>query len=320
MGLFVGLLGGLGLAFLLEYLDRSIRTIKQVEQYLKLPALGLIPAIGSSGLGGYAYGYYGFGRKRRKRKPKPAKQTPEVRIELIPHVKPRSTVAEAYRAIRTALLLSRAGGVRSIVITSSLPGEGKTSTTANLAVVLGQLKKNVLVVDADLHKPRLHEIMRVSNRVGLVSVLAENLDPAEAITETAIPGVWLLPAGPLSPNPSGLLASEAMTAFLDYASTHFDYVVIDSPPVSAVADAIMMGNQVDGVVLGVEGGRTPREIVARVRDKLVRANVRILGVLINNLAEQSFDYGYYYHYYTGTYGAESGYTEKVEGTGAAKGA
>lgn len=318
MGLFVGLLGGFGLAFLLEYLDRSIRTVKQVEQYLRLPALGLIPSIGRSGLGGYSYGVYGIGRKKeRKRVADSNASRSELRIELIPHTKPRSTVAEAYRAIRTALLLSRAGGVHSIVVTSSLPGEGKTSTAANLATVLGQLHRSVLLVDADLHKPRLHEIFRVSNRVGLVSVLAENLDPGDATVETAVPNVWLIPAGPLSPNPSGLLASEAMTAFLEHTSRHFDFVVIDSPPVSAVADAIVMGNQVDGVVLAVEGGRTPREIVARVRDKLVRSNVRVLGVLINNLAEQSFDYGYYYHYYTGTYGAESGYTERVEESGAA---
>jgi capsular exopolysaccharide synthesis family protein len=320
MGLFLGLFAGVGLAFLLEYMDRSIRSVKQVEQYLKLPALGLIPAIGESGMGGYAYGYYSLARRRKQTsgeipKAKPATGSGPVTIELIPHTKPRSTVAEAYRAIRTALLLSRAGGVRSMVVTSSLPGEGKTSTSANLAVVLAQLKKKVLLVDADLHKPRMHEIFRVSNRTGLVSVLAENVEPADVIVGTAVPDLSVLPAGPLSPNPSGLLASEAMTAFLEYAATHFDFVVIDSPPVSAVADAIVMGNQVDGVVMGVEGGRTPREIVARVRDKLVRANVRILGVLINNLAEQSFDYGYYYHYYTGTYGAESGYTERVEGTG-----
>lgn len=319
MGLFLGLFAGVGLAFLLEYMDRSIRSVKQVEQYLKLPALGLIPAVGESGMGGYGYGYYGLGKRKQKRSPDEPKGKSgggpgSVAIELIPHVKPRSTVAEAYRAIRTALLLSRAGGVRTIVITSSLPGEGKTSTSANLAVVLAQLKKKVLLVDADLHKPRMHEIFRVSNRMGLVSVLAENADPGDVIAATAVPDLSVLPAGPLSPNPSGLLASEAMTSFLEYASKQFDFVVIDSPPVSAVADAIVMGNQVDGVVLGVEGGRTPREIVARVRDKLLRANVRILGVLINNLAEQSFDYGYYYHYYTGTYGAESGYTERVEGS------
>jgi len=321
MGLFLGLFAGVGLSFLLEYMDRSIRSVKQVEQYLRLPALGLIPAIGDSGMGGYGYGYYSMGKRRKEKRPTEARQKAKgqeaaaVSIELIPHVKPRSTVAEAYRAIRTALLLSRAGGVHSMVVTSSLPGEGKTSTSANLAVVLAQLKKKVLLVDADLHKPRMHEIFRISNRTGLVSVLAENLNPAEAVAESTIPGLWVLPAGPLSPNPSGLLASEAMTAFLEYASKQFDFVVIDSPPVSAVADAIVMGNQVDGVVLGVEGGRTPREIVSRVRDKLVRSNVRILGVLINNLAESSFDYGYYYHYYTGTYGAESGYTERVEGVG-----
>ena len=320
-GLMLGLFAGCGLAFLLEYLDRSLRTIKQVEQYLKLPALGLIPMVGEAALSAYGYSYgYGYGSKRRRKK-KPAKE-PEtplqkemagVAIELLPHTKPRSTVAEAYRAIRTALLLSRAGGVKTIVVSSSLPGEGKTSTTANLGVVLSQLSKRVLLIDADLHKPRLHEIFRVSNRAGLVSVLAENVKLADVITATMIPGLDLITAGPLSPNPSGLLASDAMTTLLSEVAATYDFVLIDSPPVSAVADAIVIGNHCDGLVLCVEGGRTPREIVARVRDKLIRSNVRILGVLINNLEEKSYDYGYYYNYYTGTYGAAGGYTEQLPG-------
>lgn len=320
--LMLGLLAGIGIAFLLEYLDRSLRTIKQVEQYLKLPALGLIPMVGEAALSGYGYSYgYGYGSKRRKQKPKKLKlpetplqkETEGVSIELLPHTKPRSTVAEAYRAIRTALLLSRAGGVKTIVISSSLPGEGKTSTTANLAVVLAQLNKRVLLIDADLHKPRQHEIFRVSNRAGLVSALAENMKLDEIITATSIPGLDLITAGPLSPNPSGLLASDAMTSLLAEVAAIYDYVLIDSPPVSAVADAIVIGNHCDGLVLCVEGGRTPREIVARVRDKLLRSNVRILGVLINNLEEKSYDYGYYYNYYTGAYGAAGGYTEQLPG-------
>jgi capsular exopolysaccharide synthesis family protein len=317
--LMLGLLAGCGLAFLLEYLDRSLRTIKQVEQYLKLPALGLIPMVGDQGLGSYGYGYgYGYGLKRRRKKKKEPpselqKEVAGVSIELIPHVKPRSTVAEAYRAIRTALLLSRAGGVKTIVVSSSLPGEGKTSTSANLAIVLAQLGKRTLLIDGDLHKPRQHEVFRVSNRLGLVSVLAENVKLSDVIVKTAIPSLELLPAGPLSPNPSGLLASEMMAALLAEVAASYDYVILDSPPVSAVADAIVIGNRTDGLVLCVEGGRTPREIVARVRDKLVRANVRILGVLINNLEEKSYDYGYYYNYYTGGYGSAAGYTEQLPG-------
>ncbi|MCM2316761.1 MAG: polysaccharide biosynthesis tyrosine autokinase, partial [Thermoanaerobaculia bacterium] len=309
VALMLGLFAGVGIAFLLEYLDRSLRTIKQVEQFLKLPALGLIPMIGASALGGYGYSYgYGYGsRKRKKKAPKVAatplqKETEGVSIELLPHTQPRSTVAEAYRAIRTALLLSRAGGVRTLVVSSSLPGEGKTSTSANLAVVLAQLNKRVLLIDADLHKPRQHEIFRVSNRAGLVSALAENIALADVIVATPIPGLDLMPAGPLSPNPSGLLASEAMTTLLAEVAATYDYVLIDSPPVSAVADAIVIGSHCDGMILCVEGGRTPREIVARVRDKLLRANVRILGVLINNLEEKAYDYGYYHNYYTGAYG------------------
>jgi capsular exopolysaccharide synthesis family protein len=300
-GGFLGLLLGCGLAFFLEYLDRSLRTTTQVEQILKLPALGVIPAVGRSRLG---YAYYGSRRRRRAAEDSAEQQ---VAIELLPHEQQRSTVAEAYRAFRAALLLSRAGGLRSIVVTSSVPAEGKSTTAVNLAVVLGQLQKRVLLIDADLHKPRLHEVLRVSNRTGLVSVLAENASPASAIIETALPGVFLMPAGPISPNPSGLLSSDGMRELLKFADQNFDFVVIDTPPVSPVADAILIGHECDGVVLCVHAGRTPREVVSRVRDKFRRSNVRLLGALLNNLDENESAYGYYFRYYGkdkegGTYG------------------
>jgi capsular exopolysaccharide synthesis family protein len=214
-------------------------------------------------------------------------------------------VAESYRAFRTSLLLSRAGGVKTIAITSALPGEGKTSTALNLAVVLGQLGKRVLLVDADLHKPRLHEVFSVSNRIGLVSILAESVAPTEAIVKTAIPGVFLVPSGPSSPNPSGLLSSDAMKKFLEFVSLNFDYVVLDSPPVSPVADALLLGHQVDGVVLTIKGGKTPREQITRVRDKLTSSNIRILGVLINSLDEGIPGYGRYYYYSRKAYAQET---------------
>lgn len=308
LGLFLGFALGLGLAFFLEYLDRSLRTPQQVEQYLQLPALGIIPAVGVSKKKMYGYGY-GL-RKKRTEEQKEADEKEPVTIELIPHHQPRSTVAEAYRAFRAALLLSRAGGIKSVVITSSLPGEGKSSTASNLAVVLGQIGKRTLLIDADLHKPRQHKVFDVSNRAGLVSVLAQDVDPKSVIQKTEIPNVFLMPAGPITPNPSGLLSSTAMSDFLDTMKKQFDYVIIDTPPLGPVADAIVIGHLTDGVVLTAQAGRTPRELVRRMRDKLSLANVRILGALINHLEEDPVTYEQYYRYY-GEEGDAGGYLEAV---------
>lgn len=290
LALFGGLAVGVGLALFLSYMDRSLRSVEDVAQHLGLPALGVIPALSSVSARSYRYG----ARLRSKTEGEGA-EDPEV-IELLPHSQPRSRVAEAYRAFRTALLLSRAGGVKSIVITSCVPKEGKSTTAANLAVVLGQLGKRVLLVDADLHKPRQHEIFRVSNRVGLVSILAEGMESARVIVKTGIPDVFLVPAGPACPNPSGLLSSEAMSKFLELAALNFDFVILDAPPVAPVADPLLIGNQVDGAVICVRGAETLREQVVRVRDRLLWANVRILGVLINNLHanDVAYDGGYTY--------------------------
>jgi len=304
VALFFGSALGIGLAFLLDYLDRSLRTPEQVERILNLPALGVIPSTKNAVRGvGYGYGYV----KRSKRRNPDTGRQEETAIELLPHYQPRSTVAEAYRAFRTALLLSRAGGVKTVAITSTVPGEGKTTTALNLAIVLAQLGRRVLLVGADLHKARMHEILRVSNRNGLVSILAENVPPSDTIIKISnVPGLFVISSGPTSPNPSALLASETMTKFLHFANSNFDHVVIDTPPVGAVADAIIIGNQCDGVVLIVQGGVTPREQVARTRDRLRRSNIRILGVLINQLQEDLIGYGKYYSYYGKAYGDTDG--------------
>ena len=299
-GAMLGMFAGILVIFLREYLDRSLRSPEQVDRYLRLPALGIIPAASSKAK---RYGYYGyFAKGRSSKNAAPRKETtaddqgPQ-EIELLPHHNRRSTIAEAYRAFRTALLLSQAGGVHTVVVTSSLPSEGKTSTALNLAAVLGQLGRRVLLIDADLHKPRLHEIFRVSNRRGLVTILAENDDPTQVIIQTQVGGVFLLPAGPTTPNPSGLLSSKAMSALLRIAREKFDHVIIDTPPVSPISDALLLRHQADGVVLCVHGGRTPREVVVRVRDDIFRANVRILGVLLNNLEHEAGGaYGKYYYY------------------------
>jgi capsular exopolysaccharide synthesis family protein len=206
---------------------------------------------------------------------------------LLPHALPQSTVAEAYRSFRTSLLLSRADGVKSLVVTSALPFEGKTSTATNLAIVLGQLGRRVLLVDGDLRRPRIHEILNVSNRVGLVSVLAAHKDPSEAILSTQLPNVSVLPAGPLAPDPSGLLQSEAMKRFLNTIVGKFDHVVFDSPPVLAVTDAVLLSSLTDGAILCVRAGATPREKVARARDELLQGRVSILGVVLNSVRDDA---------------------------------
>ncbi len=284
---------GVGLAFFLSYLDRTLRSPEQVERLVQLPPLGVIPALPEGGAAP------GVARARIFRS-KAAVEDGEVSrdaIELAPHNEPRSPIAEAYRAFRTALMLSRAGGVKSVVITSAFPHEGKTATAVNLAVVLGQLGRRVLLVDADLHKSRLHEIFHVPNRVGLVSVLAEGIEPSRAIVKTSVPGVFVVPSGPEAPNPSGLLASEAMRKFLELASVNFDHVIVDSPPVLPVSDTLVFALQTDGVVLCVRGGATSREHVIRARDRLRRSGVPIVGVLINALEPERAAYDRYEYAY-----------------------
>jgi succinoglycan biosynthesis transport protein ExoP len=295
LGLVAGGGFGVALVFFLAYMDRSLHTTEQVEQTIGLPALGIIPATG------------GISRKNPRGLQRPEKEQgvppadPDA-IELLPHRDPRSPVAEAYRSFRTALLLSRAGGVRTVVVTSCFPGEGKTSTAVNLAIVLSQLGKRVLLVDADLHKPRLHDVFRVSNKLGLVSVLAEGTEPSLAILKTGISGVFLVPAGPTTPNPSGLLSSEGMSKFLELAQMNFDYVLVDTPPVFPVSDVLVFAQQMDGVVLCVHAGKTPADQVIRARDRIQRSRALLLGVLLNNLDLSSSTYPYGKDYRFAYYG------------------
>jgi succinoglycan biosynthesis transport protein ExoP len=289
LGLLAGLFAGVGLALLLDSLDRSLRSAEQVVQHLRLPVLGIIPPSQAALDRGYGYGYGYSARSPEAEASRPPSGKPKktVPIELLPHALPQSTVAEAYRSFRTSLLLSRADGVKSLVVTSALPLEGKTSTALNLAIVLGQLGRRVLLVDGDLRRPRIHEILNVSNRAGLVSVLAAHTDPSRAILSTQLPNVSVLPAGPLAPDPTGLLQSEAMKRFLSTIVGNFDHVVFDSPPVLAVTDAVLLSSLTDGAILCVRAGATPREKVARARDELLQGRVSILGVVLNGVRDDA---------------------------------
>jgi len=293
LGIVLGSGLGLGAVFFLEYLDRTLKTADDVERHLGIPVLAVIPDV-EGGAGGYGYssGYgYGHGHghhaptggragAKHKKVPVQAAEHPPG-IELIPFLKPRLAASEAYRSLRTSLLLSSAAGLKVVVVTSAVPGEGKTATSSNLAIVLAQLGRDVLLVDGDLRKPRLHEIFQVSNRIGLVNVLTHSTEAAAVLLRTEIPNLYLTPAGPTPPNPAELLASERFAEFLALARQRFEYVVFDTPPVLPVTDATVISARGDGTVVCVGAGSVVREDARSGVERLLLAETRILGAALN---------------------------------------
>ncbi|HEX6899494.1 MAG TPA: polysaccharide biosynthesis tyrosine autokinase [Thermoanaerobaculia bacterium] len=315
-GLLLGLLFGVGCAVVIEFLDRTVKTPEEVERKLGVPTLAVIHDISESGKGygysaGYGYGYgYGDtpaegvrikpGKGRvaaalEKKGPQPAGQ--QAQIELVPHERPRTLISEAYRSLRTALMLSSARELKAVAVTSAVAGEGKTATASNLAVVLAQLGRQVLLVDCDLRKPRLHQVFRVSNRHGLVNQLTSAADP-EPIFPTEVPNLWITPSGPIPPNPSELLSSDRMREWLRSVRARFDFVVIDTPPALAVTDATIVGLLADGVVLTLRCGKVTREEARHCRDRLRQAGLKILGAVLNRYRSlQGGAAGKRYRYY-----------------------
>jgi capsular exopolysaccharide synthesis family protein len=306
-GLGLGLMLGLGALLLLEYMDRSIKSPEEVERRLAVANLAVIPDVASTGRSygtGLSYGY-AYGRKGRKKGGKLRLRNLGDRkegagaieaIELLPHDRPRLSVSEAYRSLRTALLLSSAEDLRVVAVTSAGSGEGKTATSANLAVVMAQLGQRVLLIDGDLRKPRLHEVFGVTNRAGLVNVLAGGEDPAKVVALTNVPSLSLMPSGPIPPNPSELLASDRMRELLRRARGLYDFVIIDTPPVLAVTDATIIGSRTDGVVLCLRAGKVLREDARTCRDRLVMSEVKILGAVLNRHRETTGSGRKYYYY------------------------
>ncbi len=309
LGLMLGFVIGIGLVFLLEFLDRSIKDPADLEKLTGLPTLAVIPDSADglgTGKGSYGYGY-GYGARPGKAKKGRwlEKRTEEdIAIELLPHARPRLAIAEAYRSLRTALLLSSAEVLQVITVTSAESGEGKTTTAVNVAVVMAQLGRRVLLIDGDLRKPRLHEIFQVSNRFGVTNLLTGGGKIEEVFLRTAVPNLYVIPAGPCPPNPAELLASERMRDFLHQVRGTFEFVVIDSPPALAVTDATLIGHLVDGVLLCFAAGKVPREEIRACHDRLVRNEVRILGTVLNRYRSNQGRYGKRYQRYE-TYASEN---------------
>ena len=202
-------------------------------------------------------------------------------IELLPARHPDLAITEAYRSLATGLLLSSADELKAVAIASSEPGEGKSVTSANLAIVLAQLGMRVLLIDADFRKPHLHRLFDLEPELRAVHVIAQGVDPTSVIIDTSVAGLSLCPTGLVPPNPFALVASKRFAQFVTWGREEYDFVVIDTPPVLAVPDASFIGCFADGVVLCVQAGRTTRERLRACHNQLKLADVRILGSVLN---------------------------------------
>ncbi|MFD9365207.1 CpsD/CapB family tyrosine-protein kinase [Priestia megaterium] len=218
-----------------------------------------------------------------------------VKRRLVAHTNPKLPVAEQYRTIRSNIQFSSLDeDIRSLVMTSSGPGEGKSTTAANLAIVYAQQGKKVLLVDADLRKPTAHFSFRLENHIGFTNVLTKKTKLLEAVYQTDIPNLSILTSGPIPPNPSELLASKNMDKLLEIMYENFDFILFDTPPTLAVTDAQILSNKAEATLLVVSSGTTDRNAAQKAKELLTNAKARLLGVILNNRKIESKDYYYYY--------------------------
>jgi capsular exopolysaccharide synthesis family protein len=292
----VGFVGGIGLAILREYMDNTVKTPDDIETLARLPSLAVVPEFEDSN---------GNGR-RRKTLSEALGNGHSRQVELVAQHLPKSQMSEAFRALRTALLLSQAGHPPQVIlVTSALPREGKTTAAANLAVTLAQLGDRTLLIDADLRKPGIGRLLNMNGgkHAGLSSYLAgvSSLDLV-TVQHPSIANLSAIPTGPLPPNPADLLSSHRLADAITQLRAKFKFIVIDTPPVMAATDAVILSVKADGVVLVVRSGETPKEAFTRTRDLLVSVKCRLLGVVLNAVNSSAPDYYYSYRYYPYAYG------------------
>jgi len=283
--LVLGVISGVGLAFLLENMDNTVRTPEQAQAVSALPSLGMIPLGSKSGNHGPA------GKRLTLTASK------EV-VETVTLVRPQSQMAESYRALRTSLLLSNLGAPpKVIMVTSARPQEGKTTTSINTAIVLAQKGVRVLLIDADLRRPSVHKTLGMGPRSGLSNVLTGSATVQQTITTSPIlANLFIMPAGTPPPNPAELLASANMKDLVAELRQQFDHIVIDTPPTLSVTDAVVLSPRADATILVIRSGQTTKQALRRARDILMQVNAHVAGVLLNAVDLTSPDYYYYYEY------------------------
>jgi capsular exopolysaccharide synthesis family protein len=290
LGLIIGLIGGVGLAFFLEYLDDTVKDPDDIERHLKVPFLGPVPVLAPKVVGD---------RSR----------------DLISFQEPKSIYAEAYRAVRTSILFSSPDAPpKSFVVTSPGPQEGKSVTAINLAVTMALTGNRVLLVDADMRKPRLHRTFNLDNSFGLSNLVGGESEVGLALKKTAVPTLMVMTSGPIPPNPSELLGSARMGKLLQLLQSKFDRVVLDCTPLIAVTDATVLSSRADGVILVIKAGATGRNILKRGKRQLEDVQAKIIGAVLNQVDQSKSTYYYSPYYYAHYYG------EEKESRKAAKGA
>lgn len=280
IAVFLGLFGGIGLAFFFEYLDDTVKQPEDLERLLGIPALGMIPIVKEA-------------RSRGRDDPG---------LAITGHEDQRSAFAEAYRSVRTALQFSTPEGApKVLMVTSTSMGEGKSTTALSLAMHFAEAGKNVLLVDTDLRNPSLHRTLKIDNGQGLTNYLAGDAKPVDITQPTQFPNLFMIPTGPLPPNPAELLSSAKMVSLLSLAAEKFQHVILDGPPVLGLADALVLGNLADGTILVVAAGTTRRGYAQGAIKRLKTARARLLGGILTKLDARGNAYGYYqsYYYYYG---------------------
>ena len=304
MALALALVFGIGLALFLEYLDDTVKNPSDIESGLRLPSLAIIPIATSTQ-------QLLFPITRALQRNGNGSGS-----ELLINATGPSAQAEAYKHLRTSILLSTPGRApKTLLVTSSVPAEGKTTTAVNTATVLAQTGAKVLLIDADMRRPRLHHVFGVNNELGLSAILSSELREAEIlgkIHQYQDSNIYLLSSGAIPPNPAELLGSSHMRRLLEIASETFTYVVIDSPPIASFTDGVLVSALVDGVILVVHGGKTSRQVVRRSRQMLNEIGAKIIGVVLNKAEIRSTDY-HYYHYYGDHKSQSEGSTQATEG-------
>jgi capsular exopolysaccharide synthesis family protein len=278
-GLVAALAAGIGLAFFVGTFDNRINNPDEIKSFLGLSFLGLVPALTDKDLEGG-------------------------KAPLLTHAVPQN-FAETFRGLRTNVMFSSAEeGSRTVLVTSTQPREGKTVVAANLAMSLAQTGQRVLLIDADMRKPRQHELLEIPQDPGLSSLLVGKAKAQEAILKSTMNSLWVLPAGPNPPNPAELLGSTRFKDLLKSLAQHFDWLVIDSPPVMAVTDASVIGHRTHGVVFVVGSEQVNRHAAKAAIEQLVSSKTTILGAVLNRVNVRKNPY-YYAHYYKHEY---AGYT------------
>lgn len=276
IAIMAGAIGGIVLAFFVDYLDDSVKEAGDIEGVANWPILGSIPSFDKIG------------------------KLSEREKDTLVHQKPKEPASEAYRIVRTSLLFSSTEEhpLHCLIVTSTSPQEGKTMTLCNLGIAIAQNRKKVLLVDADMRNPRVHEIFKTDMKNGFSTFLSGQADFDEVVKKTEIENLSIVSSGIHPPNPSELLASHKMAEFVAKARTEFDFILFDTPPVNIITDAVVLSAAADGIVIVIENGKTSRRALVYANRILESAKAKVIGIIFNKLSTHNDNYYYHSYYYS----------------------